>query len=75
MQVEDREEFVDMVAQAVIDKLDERDRINGLVNLVVQRIIELQSEEARALADDEDELEEAIEQGKNQNGNKEPEHV
>ena len=48
MRIEDREEFVDLVAQAVIDRIEERDRIAGLVNLVVQRVIELQREQAEA---------------------------
>lgn len=50
MQIEDREEFVDLVAQAVIDRIEERDRIAGLVNLVVNRVLELQNEQALALA-------------------------
>lgn len=42
MRIEDREEFVDLVAQAVIDRIEERDRILGLVDLVVNRVTELQ---------------------------------
>jgi hypothetical protein len=30
----------------VFDKIEERDRINGLANMVVQRVLELQHEEA-----------------------------
>ncbi len=50
MRIEDREEFVDLVAQAVIDRIEERDRIAGLVNLVVARVLELQKEQASAQA-------------------------
>ncbi len=46
--LEDREEFVDLVAQAVIDKIEERDRIEGLVGLVVARVLGLQKEQAQA---------------------------
>ncbi len=50
MRIEDREEFIDQVAQAVIDRIEERDRIAGLVNLVVNRVLELQKEQVLALA-------------------------
>ena len=46
MRIEDREDFVDLVAQAVIDRIEEHDRITGLVNTVVQRVMELQKEQA-----------------------------
>lgn len=42
MNLEERYEFVDLVAQAVVDKMEERDRINGMVNMVVSRVIEMQ---------------------------------
>jgi hypothetical protein len=51
MPLEDREEFVDMVAQAVIDRIEERDRIASLVELVTQRVIELQKAQANAAPD------------------------
>ena len=44
MRIEDREDFVDLVAQAVIDRLEARDRIEGMVSIVVARVIELQRE-------------------------------
>ncbi len=47
MRIEDREEYIDLVAQAVIDRIEERDRIAGLVNLVVARVIELQKQQAQ----------------------------
>ena len=63
MRIEDREEFVDLVAQAVIDRIEERDRIAGLVDLVVRRVYELQQQAALAAAPDDqqpsDETEEA----------------
>lgn len=48
MRMEDREEYVDMVAQAVIDRIEERDRLAGLVDLVVHRVMELQKAQAEA---------------------------
>jgi hypothetical protein len=48
MRIEDREEFVDQVAQAVIDKIEERDRIDGMVSLVVARVLALQKAQAEA---------------------------
>lgn len=46
MNPEERFEFVDLVAQAVVDKMEERDRINSMVNMVVSRVIEMQGAEA-----------------------------
>ncbi len=45
MSAEERDELVDMVAQAVIDRIEERDRIHGLADLVVERVLALQHEE------------------------------
>ena len=50
MNREERDELVDMVAQAVIDKIEERDRINGLAEMVIQRVLALQTEEAELQA-------------------------
>ena len=50
MPIEDREEFVDLVAQAVIDRIEERDRIASLVDMVVSRVIELQEQQAALAA-------------------------
>ena len=44
--MDERGELIDLVAQAVIDKIEERDRISGLANLVVARVLALQAEEA-----------------------------
>jgi len=46
MRMEDREEYVDMVAQAVIDRIEERDRLAVLVDQVVRRVLELQEKQA-----------------------------
>ena len=48
MRMEDREDYVDMVAQAVIDKIEERDRIASLVERIAQRVMELQKVQAEA---------------------------
>ncbi|MGC4045785.1 MAG: hypothetical protein QM758_18500 [Armatimonas sp.] len=50
MRIEDRDDFIDLVAQAVIDRIEERDRVSGLVNMVVQRVFELQRQEAELKA-------------------------
>lgn len=50
MKFEDRDDFVDLVAQAVIDRIEERDRIAGLVEMVVSRVIAMQKEEAARTA-------------------------
>ena len=51
MRIEDREEYVDMVAQAVIDRIEERDRLATLVDLVARRVTELQLAQAEAAQD------------------------
>ena len=50
MRIEDREEFVDQVAQAVIDKIEERNRVESLVGLVAARVLALQQEQKEAAA-------------------------
>lgn len=50
MDVQERPEFIDLVAQAVIDRIQERDQVNRIVELVVQRVLELQAQEAGANA-------------------------
>jgi hypothetical protein len=35
-----------MIAQAVVDRIDERERINRLADIVVARVITMQQEEA-----------------------------
>jgi len=58
MRIEDREEYVDMVAQAVIDRIEERDRLAVLVDLVVRRVVELQEKQAALPPAPEDRTEE-----------------
>ena len=50
MRIDEREDFVDVVAQAVIDKIEERDRINGLVEMVVSRVLAMQKADAELKA-------------------------
>lgn len=45
MNDQERDQLVDMIAQAVIDKLEERDRVNRVADLVVARVLALQDEE------------------------------
>jgi phosphoglucomutase len=45
MRIEDREDFVDMVAQAVIDRIEESSKVTSLVDAVVKRVFELQKQE------------------------------
>ncbi len=54
MLLEDRDDYVDLVAQAVIDRIEERDRLAGLVEMVVSRVVELQKEQAALTATPED---------------------
>ena len=51
MRMEDREDYIDMVAQAVIDKIEERDRLAGLVDQVARRVMELQKARTEAVQD------------------------
>ena len=48
MRIEDRADYIDMVAQAVIDRIEERDRVAILVDLVAKRVMELQKAQAEA---------------------------
>jgi hypothetical protein len=59
MPVEDRDDYIDVVAQAVIDRLEERDRVSSLVNAVVQRVFEIQKQTADAQAAADKEAKEA----------------
>lgn len=43
---DERQELVDMIAQAVIDKIEERERVDRLSDLVVARVLVLQQQEA-----------------------------
>lgn len=50
MDAAERAEFADMVAQAVIDRLEERRQVNALVEMVLHRMAVLQEEEKAAAA-------------------------
>lgn len=45
MDANERAELADMVAQAVIDRMEERSKVNMLVETVIQRILALQQQE------------------------------
>ncbi len=55
MRIESQNDYIDLVAQAVIDRIEERDRVSSLVDAVVRRVIELQkeAEEAKTSASNE----------------------
>ena len=61
--VNERNQLVDMVAQAVIDKMEEREKVSELADLVVQRVIALQKEEAQLKAEEETEEKETTHAG------------
>lgn len=63
MLLEDRDDYVDLVAQAVIDRIEERDRLAGLVEMVVSRVVELQKQQAALAAAPEDTTEERHDAG------------
>lgn len=46
MTPEERDTLVDMIAQAVIDRIEERERISRITNQIVARVLELQRQEA-----------------------------
>lgn len=46
MEADERNELVDLVAQAVIDRIEQREQVNNLADMVVARVIALQKEEA-----------------------------
>ena len=45
LKTNDQSDYIDQVAQAVIDRIEERDRIAGLVEMVAQRVMQIQREE------------------------------
>jgi reverse gyrase len=49
----ERDRLVDMIAQAVIDKIEERERINRISDMIVQRVLALQAEEAALTKEEE----------------------
>ncbi len=50
MDASERNELVDMVAQAVLDKMEQREQTNAIAELVVKRVLALQEEEAKLKA-------------------------
>lgn len=48
---DERNHFVDLVAQTVIDKMEERSRLHELADLVVTRVLALQQEQSDAQAE------------------------
>ena len=50
MRIDNRDDYIDLVAQAVIDRIEEKDRVSSLVDAVVRRVIELQKEASEAQA-------------------------
>lgn len=54
MGIENRDDFIDAVAQAVIDRIEERNRVSSLVDAVVRRVLELQKEAADAISAEKD---------------------
>ena len=48
MRIDNRDDYIDLVAQAVIDRIEEKDRVSSLVDAVVQRVMALQQEKADA---------------------------
>ena len=50
MRIENRDDYIDLVAQAVIDRIEEKDRVSSLIDAVVRRVMELQKEVAEAHA-------------------------
>ncbi len=57
MTPEERNELVDMVAQAVIDRIEQRSEINSMADIVVARVIQLQKEEAELQAQEQSQVE------------------
>jgi hypothetical protein len=55
MHVENTEEFVDMIAQAVVDRMQVQAQMDAIGETVFRRIIAMQQEQAAALVDTNDE--------------------
>jgi hypothetical protein len=50
MTPEEQNNLVDMVAQAVIDRIEQNQQVNQLADMVVARVLEMQRAEASAAA-------------------------
>ena len=53
MTPEEQNNLVDMVAQAVIDRIEQHEQVNELANMVVTRVLEMQRAEAAQKPQDE----------------------
>lgn len=49
--LDERNEFVELVAQAVLDKMEEKEKVRGVAAVVARRVRELQLEESRLRAE------------------------
>ncbi len=56
MTPEEQNNLVDMVAQAVIDRIEQHEQVNELANMVVTRVIEMQRAEAAEKSQTEEEV-------------------
>jgi hypothetical protein len=54
MRVENTEEFVDMIAQAVVDRMQAQAQMDSIADAVFRRVIAFQQEQAAAATKDED---------------------
>ncbi len=50
MHAENTDEFVDMIAQAVVDKMEAQARMDAIAEAVFRRVVALQQEKATASA-------------------------
>jgi hypothetical protein len=54
LDTKERDELIDLIAQAVIDRIEERERVMRVADFVVQRVFQLQAEEAAKKESDKD---------------------
>jgi len=64
--------YIDLVAQAVIDKIEERGRVTHLVEMVAARVIEMQKQEAALQAKEAGEPTDSADDVSGGDGNSEP---
>jgi hypothetical protein len=67
MRVENTEEFVDMIAQAVVDRMQAQAQMDSIAEAVFRRVISYQREQAAATKD-EDRAQDRQEEGTNYAG-------
>lgn len=61
MTPEEQNNLVDMVAQAVIDRIEQNQQVNQLADMVVKRVLEMQRDEATEIANEPKQLASALE--------------